>query len=489
MDKILFVRTFRDVGAGGPVPPLGILYLASAIRDRFKDRFCLKIIDTGLIGEDPNVIESEMQHFMPQIVGISTLTCEAEIMHRVAGLAKKINGSSVVIAGGPHPTVASESVLEDKNIDYAVVGEGEKTVVDLLGALDKGKDISAVEGLSYRDDGILKRTKARPFIEDLDTLPFPAWDLIDFKEYARHPNWNGNIRAGHYMPILTSRGCPYHCIYCHNIFGKNFRARSAESVVSEIKYLNDNYRTKEFHVFDDVFNLDAQRVKKICQRLIDSGLKLYFSFPNGLRIDIMDSEMIECLRRMGTYKINYAIETVTRRIQAMIRKELSLEKAKEVVVNTNKAGIITTGYFMLGFPGETKAEMSETINFAVNSDFDLAYFFKVTAFPDTELSERCKDSLPQGRTVDFKNAYFYSPENALPRASAAELNALILEAQKKFYLKPARLARLILKSPYKLKTVKNLFEAWIKILISYIMFKCALVKDVPLETQPPASMP
>ncbi len=351
--RIIFVRTFRDVGAGGPVPPLGLLYLASSIRKEYGNNYEIKLIDTGIIDEKITSLEKEIKDFSPHIIGISTISCEAEIMHQVAKITKALNKNTIVLVGGPHPTIAAETILKDRNIDYAIIGEGEKTIIELLEKLDKSQNVSGVKGISYLENGRFLRTEAQDYIIDLDEVPFPAWDLIDFKEYAKYPNWSGNLKEKYYMPIFTSRGCPYHCTYCHNTLGKSFRARSPENVFSEIKFLYDNYEIKEFHIFDDVFNLNKDRVKKICNLIFDSNLKFAFAFPNGLRIDIMDEEMVGLLRRAGTYKINYAVESVIPDTQKKIEKNLKLERIKEIVVATNKSGIITTGYFMLGLPKET----------------------------------------------------------------------------------------------------------------------------------------
>lgn len=467
--KILFVRTFRNVGAGGPVPPLGLLYLASSIRRSYNDAYHIKLIDTGIIGHEAGILKKEINDFEPRIIGISTISCEAELLHTVAYIAKNIDKNITVLAGGPYATVAYKFILEDRNIDYAVIGEGENTILDFLEKLENNQDMSKVKGISYLKNNRFIHNEPQDYIDNLDNLPFPAWDLVDFKKYAKYPNWNGNLKEKYYMPILTSRGCPYHCTYCHNTFGKKFRPRSAENVFAEVGYLYHNYNIKEFHIFDDVFNLDIDRVKNICQLILESKLKVSFAFPNGLRIDIMNEEIIALLRKIGTYKINYAVETVNQNIQKTIEKKLQLEKVNDVVYNTNKSGIITTGYFMLGFPGETKGDMLQTIRFAVDSEFDLAYFFKVTAFPGTEIFKSIMEGkFPQPTLEYYMKTYFYSRKNSIANISTGELNKLILDAQRKFYLKPKRILYIILKSPYKLKTLKSLFILWIKILMSFI---------------------
>ncbi len=476
--RILLIRTFREVGAGGPVPPLGLLYIASAIRNKYGDYYTVKLIDTGVIGEDADIVKKEINCFKPQIIGLSVITCEAEIMHNIASIAKAIDRNIIILAGGPYPTAACREVLKDDNINYVIIGEGEKTIIDLLESLEKGEDSADVKGVSYLRDNKFIQPGPQEYIDNLDAIPFPAWDMIDFREYAKHPNWNGNLKEKYYMPLLTSRGCPYSCIYCHNTLGKKFRARSADNILSEINLLNNKYKIKEFHIYDDVFNLDLERAKNICRLILRAKLKLSFTFPNGLRIDIMDEELIGLLKKIGTYKINYAIETASPDIQEMIKKNLKFDIAGDIIHKTNKSGIITTGYFMLGFPGETKNEMLKTIKFGVDSDLDLAYFFKVTAFPKTALSGYAinRKSIQFNRDY-YQNTYFYSREYSLAAVPKEELNRIILSAQKDFYLNLKRILRLILKSPYKLKTIKSLFELWSKIILSYIEILLSDKKD------------
>lgn len=471
IENILFIRTFKDVGAGGPVPPLGLLYLSSAIQRAYHSAIDIKILDTGINSLSIEDIETEIKGYSPQLVGFSTLSCEADLMHQLAESVKKINKQIKILAGGPHPTVAYQQVLQDENIDYAVIGEAELTIVDLLSALKKGSNVSNVKGIAFRHEGQIKSTEPREYITDLDDLAFPAWDLVDIKEYAKYPNWNGELKEKYYMPIFTSRGCPYKCIYCHTTLGKNYRTRSPENIFSEMKLVCQNYGIKEFHVFDDIFNLDNERSKRLCKQIINSKLKFSLSFPNGLRMDIMDKGLIELMRKAGVYKIHCAIETVTPRIRRMIKKNLDLEAAKKFIKNSVDSGIITAGYFMLGFPGETKQEMLETIDFAANSDLDLAYFFKVTPFPGTELYKMVAE---KEKTENFSDLFFFSKHRSCADIPDEELNELIMLAQKKFYLNPKRILKLLWRSPHKANSLKNIFMVWTMLLQAYCVKKLSV---------------
>ncbi|MBI5452896.1 cobalamin B12-binding domain-containing protein [Candidatus Gottesmanbacteria bacterium] len=476
INRVMLIRTFKNVGAGGPVPPLGLLYIASAIRRVYSDMIKIKLLDTGT-GLSIEDIEYEIDKFSPQFIGLSALTCEADVMHKIAAVSKKINKKAIVIAGGPHPTVVFDQVLKDNNIDYAVIGEGEETMTELIESFNTGADVSKVDGIAFRQRGGVVFTNKREYIANLDSLAYPAWELVNIKDYSKYPNWNGNLKEKYYMPILTSRGCPYKCIYCHATLGKTFRARSPENVFFEMGHIYHNYGISEFHIFDDVFNLDMERSKKLCRIIINSGLKFSLSFPNGLRTDIMDEELINLLRKAGAYKINYAVETASFWIQEMIKKDFNMNAARKVIKQTVDRGIITSGYFMFGFPGETRQDIMETIEFARNSDLDLAYFFKVMPFPGTELYRKIIKERAEAAN-EFSDLFFYSRQRSCSELHEEELNDLIMLAQNRFYFKIKRILRLLLKSPYRLKTLRDLFAVWARIL-QYFCLKKMLneVKD------------
>ena len=473
---LLFIRTFKLLSAGGPGPPLGLLYLASVIRDHFGPLYEPRIYDTGVNPSSIEEIKTSLQQLSPTIVGLSTMSCEADLMHRIAAAVKEVCGSEIpVIVGGPHSKVEKERLLGDVNIDYVVIGEGERTIVELLEALQRGTPLSGVAGIAFRKEGgsEVALTAPRPPIEDLDALPLPAWDLVDLKQYARYPNWNGELKEGFYVPVVTTRGCPFHCFYCHNVFGKKIRARSPESVFSEIEHLYRNLGVREIHIIDDVFNFNPARALKLCSMIEDSGMHLSFAFPNGLRADIMTADVIKALKRIGTYKIHYGFETATPRLQRLIRKNLDIPKAVQTINMTADAGIITGAYFMFGFPSETRQEIRTTIDFAVRSKLDVAYFFKVTPYPGSELFNSLEEP---GRTVesgDYGDYHFYSTARSCSDIPPQELNGFILEAQQRFFSRPVRLWRSYKKSPHKLDFFKKLVHIFAVMIQAYIIRKLA----------------
>jgi len=453
VQKVLLIRTAKK--EEGVSPPLGLLYIASSIK-RFLENIKVEIIDLGVEELSMEEIKKKIENFDPDVLGLSTMTVEADIMQKVARIAKNVKKDMIVLVGGPHATLCYESVLKNKDIDYAIVGEGEITIISLLKSLNKNGDVSGVEGVAYRKSNKIIKTRPRASIKNLDEIPFPAWDLINMKKYSDYPTWNGIIKKKYYMSVITSRGCPYGCIYCHNIFGKQYRSRSPKNVFSEIKTLCNNYGVKEIHIIDDAFNLDLERAKKICNLIINSKMDIAISFPNGMRGDIVDEELLDKLKRAGTYKINYGIETVSTRLQKMTNHNLNIKKIREVIRMTNEKGIITLGLFMLGFPTESKEEMLKTIEFAANSELYLAKFFRVVPYPGTKLYNS-KFNKKEHFYGDYSDYHFYSNKLNCSNIPLDELNNIARYAMWRFYRKPKRIFKLFLKYPKKVSLLRKLF--------------------------------
>ncbi len=473
-NNILLVRTYIPVGIGGPIPPLELLYVASQIEKEFGDYYSLKITDMGIGNLSELDIKQEIESLNPKFILLYAMAWEAEPVHTIASLAKDYNEDTKVIVFGQLATLAKTYLATDTNIDFVIIGEPELTVKELLSSLENQLDCSKVNGLIYKIDETMITTKERILPNDLDDISISSssWDLIDVKAYARYANWNGALKESFYLPLLTSRGCPFPCTFCLETYDKQFRARSPQNVIAEIKFLQDKYKAKEIHIFDAVFNYHNQRAKDICQAIIDSDIKISLAFPHGIRADIMTDDLIRLLKEAGTYKLVYGVESGSPRIQKLIKKNLNLPLVREVIRKTAKTGILTGGYFMLGFATETEEEMNQTIDFAVDSDLDIASFFKATEYNDILDIYQNKlngDKKGGALNLDFQDISYYSVKRSMAKVSSGELNKIIFKAQSKFYLNPKRMMRGFWKYPSKFNYLKNILNAAGLMLQAYLI--------------------
>lgn len=448
MIKILFVRTSIDINTGGPVPPSGVLYLSSYLKKYIKN------IDTRLFeyyfyGTDEFI--KEIKKYRPDVVAFSSLSCEKDVLFTLSSEVKKINSSVITVSGGPYPTVSYDEILKSGNIDFAVIGEGEITFLELIEFLFYKKDIN-LKNTAYIKNSNIFIERVDRFISDLDSIPFPDWGILDIEKYFKVYNWNGINKNYRYMPLLTSRGCPYGCKFCHNVLGKKFRKRSIENIISEIEMLKDLYDIKEFHIIDDVFNYDLERAKNffssVYQRFSSS---ISFSFPNGLRADRVDDEMISIFSKAGCYKIYFGIESASDKIRnEMMNKGISIDLINRAIRLCLKNGIIPAGYFIFGYPGETKEDIEKTFEYIKKTDLVIAHFFKFSDY--SAIAGTKKD--------DSFFTYQYD------RVTQVIINAYIT-----FYSDIKRLLKIIFLSPYRLKAFLNICNIIVKLLIFKIIMK------------------
>ncbi len=429
--------------------PLSFLYLISYIRKKFPDKFEFDLIDQAVADLNLEQVLERVKKFNPDIVGFSCLSIDAGQMHEIADSIKRELPGCLIFLGGPHASFFYDQVLEKDSVDVAIIGEGEETFVELIQRFLDKKSFEGVKGTVYKKNGNIIVAPPRELIENLDSIPLPAWDMIDFKKYSKLTSMNAYCAAKPWAVIFTSRGCPYQCLYCHNIFGKRTRFRSAENVIEEIEILTKKYGVKEIQIVDDIFNLDLARAKKICDLIVEKGIKIKICFPNALRADRMDLELIQKLRRAGCYCMAYAIETASPRLQKEINKNLDLDKVKQVIAWSNDEGIITHGYCMLGFPGETREEMEMTIKYTLDSKLIAAVFFTVVVYPRTGLFNYAKKIYPDFDFSQWDYSYFYywSKDPFYQRVTGVDVLKIQRNAYLRFHFRPRIIWLLMTKIP------------------------------------------
>ena len=419
--------------------PLGLLYVATSLRDALGEQIDIRIESYHDEPENWPQVEDIIRDWQPQVLGLRSLTMGRKTLHRIGTLARDRFAVPFIIAGGPHATHAPEDVLANPAFDCAVQGEGEQTAIDLLTCFLARKPIDDVQGIAVRSDDGIRVNPQPPPLMDLDQLPVPDHSLADFRAINQgYVDFSFRNDVPH-ANLFTSRGCPYKCVYCHKVFGKTFRAHSPERIMSEIRILHDEFGIRHFQILDDIFNIDKARALETCELIVRSGLDIELAFPNALRGDLMDEELIDAMWEAGVRYMAYAVESGSPRIQKLIRKNLNLERIAEAISLSTAKGISTKGFFMIGFPTETEEEALMTIEFAKNSDLVQALFFTVVYFPGTPLFELARDMCDlSDYDLGLEDDYVQTREG--PYAFSREvLDQIKLRAIREFFFSPKRL--------------------------------------------------
>jgi len=363
--------------------PLGICYLGSMIKSDHEVVALDALIEgwkkvnefttpkgrkAKILGLSFDEIEYRIEKESPDIVGITSLSVDAQSAYRVAEIAKIVNPNTNVVMGGSHATCAPNLVLGNPSIDYVVMGEGEYTIVEFLKALEDKKDMSKVKGIAWKKGNSIVINERRPLIAELDKLPFPDRSIFPVEEYFKvskymQGTWQTPKRA---LSIITSRGCPHNCQFCsvYNVTGKIWRPRSPENVVDEIEMLCDKYNVKRIVFEDDNLTLNRERFFKICSLIKERKLDFDWNTPNGIRADSLDEELIKKMIDAGCYELTLSVESGSQRVlDDVIQKRLNLEKAIEGVKLCKKLGVKKVScYFVYGNMEETKEEIQKTVN-------------------------------------------------------------------------------------------------------------------------------
>lgn len=353
---------------------LGLAYLSAALK---KAGYSTLILDLNRYEMSDWTLVQRAKDFAPSIIGISVKTATAREGGRIANILSAKLGETIFIVGGPHITICAESYMREFPVfHYAIMGEGEQSIVELAEAIINNKPVLAINGLVFREDGqIIINNWCPP--NDLDDLPLPDLDAIEGF------NWHG-FR----YPIVTSRGCPFQCTYCcvNKLTGsRKWRSRSAKNVVDEIEYIARTKRIKSFEVWDDNFTLNIKRAKEICQELIDRKINLSWYCHNGIRADRIDLELATLMKRAGCESIAFGIESGNPETFDSIKKGEPLSAVVNAVKLIKKVGIKAVGYFIIGLPGDTLDKFVETVRFQHSLKLDNYVYGMLVPYPKTEV--------------------------------------------------------------------------------------------------------
>lgn len=419
--------------------PLNCVHLAAYLRQQ---GFSPRIYDMVFDDVSEEFVDAEIRRHGIRAVGIGAMTCEMPQAYEQAARLKKAHPGIQVIFGGAHPSGDPEECLRSGCVDYVVVGEGEIALAKLLEAIRDGCEPGPIPGVWRMSGGAAIPAPIAP-IPKVDDLPRPAYDLLDLGRYFQLDSPWHFPKSKRAVQFITERGCPYQCSYCHEVHGKRFRGLDATGVVDQMEWLVRDHGVEEFMVVDDIFNFDLERAKEICRQILARGLKIHLQFPNGVRGDRFDEELVVLMKRAGTHFMSIAIETVSERYQKLIRKNLKIDKALQTIHWARKHGIEVSGFFMIGFPGESEAEVRATLDFAVKAPLDAIFVSTVSPFKGTRLrTDMLNGHFGQLDTdgVQALDQLFPIVHNqALP---AERLNKLRQEAYWRFYTKPRPLLAL-----------------------------------------------
>lgn len=441
---------------------MGLMYIGATLKKAGHEP---KIHDCGSDHKNLHILRQTLAAWIPDFIGISIIVVELEQTKKIMKIIREILPDTPVIFGGPWPSANPEESMITFGADFVVLGEGELVFPQLLDAINNGIPTDSISGTAAMINGKIKINQGRFFTEEeLNGLPFPAWELLDHKLYAKRPSF-ATVGCRPYVSIVTSRGCPFRCAYCHQTMGKVFRKRSAGSVLAEMETLHFKHGFAEFEVIDDCFNLDRARMQAILTGIRNRLGKVRLHFPNGLRADMLEPEDMALFKEAGTVSACFAIETSSPRLQKMIHKNLNIEKAVRVINASVKSGIYTIGFFMLGFPTETYEEASDTVDFAAHSSLHRAMFMLVTPFAGTELSEMAADVLKdKNKVCDPRYVNYFTNAINISAMSDAELHKVFRNAYRRFFLNPRRVLGLALHHPRILSLPRYALVTAIKLL-------------------------
>ena len=409
-----------------PFTPLGLGYLAAVLE---QNEYKVDVIDCQAAKLSYEEFKSEIGKRQPNIVGVTSTTLTYKSGLRIVKIAKEAFPNCLTIMGGSHVTFWDENALKEcPELDVVVRKEGENTLLEIVQRLEAGKSFHDVIGITCRKDGKIVKNPDRPYIKDLDSLPFPAhnlWPLETLRKY-------GTI----VYPIMASRGCVFWCDFCTAVrmFGRNYRIRSPKNVVDEIEFLHKTYGANQFTFYDDAFTVDQDRTAEICHEIEKRKLKIKWDCET--RVDMVTKELLLKMREAGCIAIWFGVESGSQRVIDAMGKGFSLTQTMNAFQWAKHAGLMTVAGVILGFPGETKESAMETIKLVEKINPDDVGYYIATPYPGTPMYELVKE---KGllKVTDFNKYDTATPTFESPEFTMEELREIREQAFHRFYIRPS----------------------------------------------------
>lgn len=439
--KVLLVRP--NINWSGKIvgPDIGLAYLGKQL---LKENIKVKVLDC-MQKEiyEPQEVFKIIKNYSPEVVGFKVFTFDVPFIKKISRLIKKEMPRTLIVAGGPYPSGDTENVLKIlPDVDFAFSGEADIGLPQLVKVLKNSKfktknlKFNNIPSLILRENGNIN-INPQKFIENLDELGAPDWELVPppkYKNFARA--WGA---GGTYTPIFFTRGCPYNCTFCSVklINGKGYRKRSTQNILEELKLLYEKFDVRNMSLADDNFTLNKKYVVEVCEALIKSKYKFKWDFPNGVRLDTLDEEIINLFEKAGWVSICVAIESGSQRILNYMQKKTSLkimQKKINLIKKTTNMEIFA--FFIMGYPQENFSDLRKSLNYALNLPLDLATFFYFTPHPGTTIFKQLQKKYPQKFSAPNWDTFHYDK----PTFSPAKINEKLFRyfvkyAYLRFYLR------------------------------------------------------
>lgn len=412
--------------------PLGLAYVAAALEQANHD---VQILDFNVRKVKRAEFEEKIGN--AEIVGITGIITDYHEIVKLAHAVRTINNGAKMVLGGALATSLPERMLQATQADAVVIGEGERTIVELVSAIEQNEKLGDIRGIAYRENGNVIVTEPVIPIADIDAIPFPARHLLEMRFYPTNAFETFGLRLKRKVRstvLISSRGCPYSCTFCFKgMWGHKWRGRSPENLIEEMEFLQREYGMNGFLFYDDTFNVNKNRVFKFCQLLKERELDV--AWYCNTRADLLTEEMLDAMHDAGCIGVAFGIESGNQEVLDSTKKGLTLHQVRQAVKWTKDAGISVVGYFIFGLLGETKATIRETLDFARELDLDFYGFSLPDPLPCTELYDSAVEAGLISDNIARDEWTFHVNVNLTQDCSDADLIAISSEAFRDLYLK------------------------------------------------------
>ncbi len=402
--------------------PMGLAYLAAVLEKAGHE---VTVIDCPAQMIDLKQLKTKLASIEPKLIGITSMTPTIQSAFLSAQAAKEACPDTIVVIGGPHATFMDEEVLaEEKAVDVVVRGEGEETLLELAQNVSNPQALKKIEGITFRNNGQTVRTPTRPYIQKLDELPRPAYKYFSLEKYR--------LFGRKMLPIMTSRGCPSQCSFCTTarMFGKAFRARSPKSIVDELEWLRDEHGADAFSFYDDTFTLNTKRAVTICEEI--KNRKIGLPWDCQTRVSKVSKELLATMRDANCQQVFFGVESGCQKILDAVNKGTTVEQNRKAIKMAKDAGLFVAISVIIGYPGETRDMLMQTIDLVKKAEPDDVYICVATPYPGTDL-RRLVEEMGYEISNDWGRYDTITPIFKNPNLSAEDIRKLRTSFYNSFY--------------------------------------------------------